>query len=555
VNPSNASIVRWNMPTEEITGCTKNSDLSQLTSLKRNKSSSSPVFAPDENCREVNTVCEEVSMMKIADGMGGFTFVEDGSKMQKWDELSDGEDDQKRQLEINEAQTGPDGVPEQLQLLSDFDDVGSLTSYWTEGGEDMPFDPSMNCHGTFHVRILRAQRLPCPVGSTVQAVVSLKPWKGRVRTAKTGAFYGPSDNHGVCANWEDNECSALTMVHAYSSDESPVPSIEVDLTFSPISMGRLGFSMGSVSLNCESLLMNPNQTKRKWFIGKVSEAQERESTSLRADLIPLVEMEAMFEPSLDSEAQGGTTTSMSLDVPIDIVEVPTDNYGLDSIEEESTVVQPKLKLPSLPSSSRGEEASYMTPAFSIQSQRKLKRHLLRLKTFRRPASCCVCHRSIMSTLWKQKSFRCEECHVDCCADCTLQVDVKLPCGSDLAKEAVAESIQDRLSLDKILRVVAPVDPSMEVRQATVDDSLPSIQDTMEAVGTLSLVFVRSLVLQTSVGPESERLEILQLEHSGFREGDYYMRLTRTGSGDTVRTQTVQNTGRPKFESEEFQLKV
>mmetsp|Transcript_34354 Transcript_34354/g.39104 ORF Transcript_34354/g.39104 Transcript_34354/m.39104 type:complete len:184 (+) Transcript_34354:93-644(+) len=60
-----------------------------------------------------------------------------------------------------------------------------------------------NAHGVIHVRLLRARNLPCPIGSSVRATVSLEPYKGKIQSARTKAFSGISLDHGVCAKWEN----------------------------------------------------------------------------------------------------------------------------------------------------------------------------------------------------------------------------------------------------------------------------------------------------------------------------------------------------------------
>jgi hypothetical protein len=441
-------------------------------------------------------------------------------------------------------------VPEHLEHRSEFD-VAKLSRSWAE--EDEVFDRRMNCHGTVHVRIFRAQRLPCPNGAAVQCVVSLKPWRGKVRTVKTNAFHGPADENGVCVNWEEDETSPLTMVHAYSSDESPIPSIQVDLKFIPL--GVFGFTMASLTLSCETLLMNPNQAKRKWFVMKTSASESSVETLALDDHVPLVEIEAMFEPSRDPNDE---LAIEEVGAPVDVVEVAQTNSYEGSVVEEASVVQTRSGAAS--ALYDDDVSSHMTHSGSMQSYRRLqaKTHRLRLQTFRMPAKCCVCKKSILSGLWKMNSFRCEECSVDCCGDCRLQIDIKLPCGSDLARDAVSSAIQNTLSIDKILNILAPVDHSNKPAQTTRATPVGFDEKDEEGsagIGILNLEFVRSFVLQESVPPETDPAEVLGREQTSFREGDYYMRVTRVGSNDTARTHTIQNTGKPKFEAEQFRLKV
>jgi hypothetical protein len=118
----------------------------------------------------------------------------------------------------------------ELEPGSDTDDSEfKFTMPLKNWSEDTPFDNSLNCYGVVYVRLLSAQRLPCPVGSSVCAAVSLPPWRGRVRTYRTSAFLSSFD-HGVCVKWErTTNAGFCSMVNAWSSEESPVPSIRIDL--------------------------------------------------------------------------------------------------------------------------------------------------------------------------------------------------------------------------------------------------------------------------------------------------------------------------------------
>ena len=433
-----------------------------------------------------------------------------------------------------------DGTLDHVSSRDEFD-AASVKSSWTEEGQ--AFDQkTMNCHGTVHVRVLRAQRLPCSVGSAVEAVISLKPWKGKVRTTKTIAFHGPTDDNGVCVRWEEG--ARVSMTHAYSSEESPVPSILIDLRFSPL--GMFGFSMGSLSLSCRALLLNPSEPQRAWFNMETSESQED----------PRIEVEAIFEPTHVVQAVNDTK---AIAAPVDYVEVverSTSFATATSNFDDGSVARPRLA-----SDFPSEDGSLKTPRSVSKASQKAALHRLRLQTFRTPARCCVCKRSIMSGLWVQKAFRCEECNIDCCGDCRLQVDIKLACGSELASKAVSDAVQNNLTMDKVLRVLAPVRRSAGVHHRTAERATRigfeggSNQSQTLGIGTLNLGFVRSYVLGKSLPPESDPSDALSSEQTSFRQGDYYMRVTRVGSDDTARTHTIQNTGKPIFEAEEFALNI
>ncbi|CAJ1956497.1 unnamed protein product [Cylindrotheca closterium] len=159
--------------------------------------------------------------------------------------------------------------------------------------EENETDKPWNCFGVVHVRMLAAQHLPCPVGSTVSATVSLFPWRGKVRTSQTSAF-SISMEHGVCVAWDPNtDKGVCSMVHAWNSEDSPVPDVKIDLNFSPLGLGFFEFKMASLTLPCEVLLKSPNKWKRQWCQAEQDEAAKRDATGLGPILIQL---EAIFIP-------------------------------------------------------------------------------------------------------------------------------------------------------------------------------------------------------------------------------------------------------------------
>ncbi|KAL3940120.1 MAG: hypothetical protein SGBAC_005281, partial [Bacillariaceae sp.] len=169
--------------------------------------------------------------------------------------------------------------------------VGANDKNSAEKGSDL--DKSWNCFGVVHVHLLSAQRLPCPVGSSVSATVSLLPWRGKVRTSHTVAF-SITVEHGVCVAWDptDNQ-GVCSMVHAWNSEDSPVPDIKIDLNFSPLGFGFFEFKMASLTLPCEVLLKSPYKWKRQWCQTEQDAAAKRDATGLGPILIQL---EAIFIP-------------------------------------------------------------------------------------------------------------------------------------------------------------------------------------------------------------------------------------------------------------------
>lgn len=471
----------------------------------------------------------------------------------------DGEDEQV------EAITPIDFIPQNVEFRSDFEVDRLLASWEDDLDGTTPFENRLNCYGIVHVRILRAQRLPCSVGSLVQAVVSLKPWKGRIRTEKARSFSGQPPSSGVCAQWDEDETSPISMVHAYSSEESPVPSIHVALVFNPL--GVFEFTMCYLTLSCRSLMRDPLVPKRQWL---VTQLQEENGESLGAidDRIPLIQIEATFEPA----------DSIKLGLP-DLADDPevesTVSVDKALVEEESS--RPTASVPSSPKVQL-EEPSRSDVSLSLDSRRKgltkavpSKPHMLRLIKFWTPANCCVCNQSITSGLWTKKAYHCEECGVDCCSDCQLHVDIQLSCGSDMARRAKEKSIQNTFTLSNILHFVAPVDASLHEKllEETALPSTPSvtkggntivasssrIDEEGRGIGTLKLNFVQAHVFEDHLPAETEHSTVIDREGARFRSGDYYIRIAWTGSQKTARTRTIQGTGRPRFESGEMNFNV
>ena len=490
---------------------------------------------------------------------------------------------------ISDTQT----FPHQVVFRSDFD-VDHAPHGWEEFTTDgPPYDPRMNCFGVVHVRVLRAQRLPCPVGSSVQAIVSLPPWKGRIRTRKTRAFAG-SRRRGVSTDWSDGE-TAISMVHAYSSEESPIPSIKIEIVFS--TLGLFEFKMCSLTLPCEMLLRQPMFPRRQWF-QTVPDSKET------AENIPLLQVEAMFEPE-------EKTVSSLLSAPMEVVEVRRRSSTDDASMLESTSSalasvtastiqtrlppsrQPSLSdrslQPVLETGSSNEEkegkivivkkSSQQTTqqqeeattsggksdlSVSLASYRKMtstvstKGHLLRTKTFYTPAWCSVCGGNIMSGIWKVLSFHCEQCGIDCCSDCRLQVDVQLPCGSEEARKAAEEAAEAQFTTDKLLNWVAPIEESInQLTHGSLESKSDSpnarLSDDEPGIGKIKFSFVQAFVLQNPL-PADADVDI-EPPVMNLKRGDYYIRVGRSDTMKTSRTRTVQRTTRPQFDSSEIVVSV
>ena len=468
--------------------------------------------------------------------------------------------------------------PQHVVLKSDFY-VDQALATWRDDG--VPYDPTMNCFGVVHVRVLRAQRLSCPVGSLVHSVVALPPWKGKVRTTKTKAFSGTDANVNVCADWSDIENSSVSMVNAYSSDDSPVPLIRIVMVFSASALGMLEFEMCFIELPCTALLKKPVVPISGWFETTRSSNEQHQHETGEHWQNPLIQIEAVFEPedkavrkaphrnhlnqSLDLKAKPGEDDS-SVVADVSLRPTTVNDPGEVQHQDVSDMVeiQPKELQPTGQDDRSQSDFSASLNSFRHEDAvvSSSKTHLLRLKTFYFLARCAVCSRSIMSGFTKARAYRCETCGIDCCSDCRLQVDFRLPCGSKAARTAVEHSVQSKLTTENILRIVAPIaesdgcDPVNGTKQTVAREISTRPDDCgfagARGIGTLKTCILRAVILETPLPSKSDPADILNSQD--VKKGDYYFRIT-SSNGDSVRTKTVQESGRPRFASDEMSLIV
>ena len=412
---------------------------------------------------------------------------------------------------------------------------------------DIPLDPWLNCYGVVHVRLICAQRLPCPVGSSVQGIVALPPWKGRVKSEKTTAFLGPN---GVSVRWDQlQDAGYCTMVNSWNSLDNPTPSIFINIVFHPLQM--VEFSMCTVTLSCAPIMMEPGKWKKQWCQTIPSQKINDSDGYLEAEeRVPLILLEAMFVPAgMEDDNEGDESTE---------------------IEDEASVEAPSSTGASAsPSTFRSRKtggASVGTGGSYILSQRN-KSHLLRVQSLWVPAACAVCNSVIVG--WKS-SYRCEACNIDCCKDCQLQVDLQMPCGSSEAAASVAASFHNKLTIQNIMNVMAPWDESMEKKGSIHESSLISKSTSvhtsdangaaernlrdMGGVGTLRVHISRAHVFEKTLHPETAPNDVFR--ENTVKRGDYYIRLTSNEpEPQSRRTRTIQNSGVPHFDSEELEFNV
>jgi hypothetical protein len=433
-----------------------------------------------------------------------------------------------------------------------------------------------NCYGIVHVRVLRAQHLSCPVHSNCSVIYRLHPWKGKVRSSfKVTTFAIPStatsvpQHHGVCAHWGDpEEIEFSKLVHAYTDPlSSPIPTLQIDLLFCPV-VGWMEFTMCSFRLDCTRLFQEPQQIHSQWYTTASSSDHLAKATSY-----PWLQVEAFFEPAVSSVAATMASTDADLhsEMPLLVSSLPPP------IEKESTATTtPEVDLsatttiPGDASVTVQSKGAYTVRTVS-STLATTPQHLLQRTQYRwTPAFCCVCHKSLLSLL-KTTSWRCERCSVDCCEDCRLQVDVQLPCGSDVAQAAVRHAIQNQWNIDQLLHIMAPPPTTSTADTTLTDVSERSNRETASLVdgvarglGVLHLKLSRAYILQEALPAEADpHTTILSHPPPPLRPGDYYVRLL-WGAGhvfrkaDSLRTRTIQQcSGRMNldFEKETWRLVV
>ena len=448
--------------------------------------------------------------------------------------------------------------PLHIQTSLEFDDLLDFTvpfpiQDWSPP-QMQPFDNSFNRLGVVHVRILAAQRLPCPVGSSVQAIVALSPWKGRVRSERSTTFGAPME-HGVSARWDQlSEASGCAMVHAWNSSETPVPSIKLDLMFNPIKL--LEFSMASLTLSCEPLMREPGQWKKQWCQAETTTVLA-DSEKLHNEHIPIILLEAVFFPAEDN----GTS---SPEIYFNENKSSVTPFKCNATRETS------IDDISLDESQHSRRTRETIGSLSYILTSKTKPHLLQVQSFWVPANCSVCFRSIVG--WK-RGYRCEVCNVDCCADCQLQIDLKIPCSSGQSKTAVEKSIQSKMTVGRMLATIAPVDESYRRktdwiqpnpnRSITKGDIISRFHDDADekspesGIGVMKITIRCARLFANSLPPDSDPSQVFeQGQGRELQRADLYVRITPRGKNEkSSRTKLVQNSGAPIFDSDEFILNV
>jgi len=485
---------------------------------------------------------------------------------------------------------------------------------------DCSWDPKYNRYGIVHVKLLRAQRLPCTSGASVNASLSLPPWKGRIRVSSRMAAEGPL-GAGVCVRWDRPLNSTLngdsnhvdatskdggspppspgfleepvshSMVHAYNNEDTPIPRISLELS-TPTFGGVIEKYVCSTSLPCYGLLRNPGMWFRQWLPatlahetplstkssvtsnmgsrdqpgkGNLYTSLAEDEEEIENENRPWILIEACFEPKTDeSEPVISEDTDTIGSIPRDFV---AKNRSPDGRFRDLRITPEKIYT-SIDDESISK-TSTLTTAFTSRNSVVSKSHLLRVRSFWSPAWCSVCSK-ILVTGWMQGNFECEACHIFCCRDCQLQVDVRIPCGSEVAKMAVKNAQKYQISFNQLMTTLAPHDDNGYTNGASVHDGAESkpkhrnalseleTQQSSESkvtsingIGLLRIRVLKACLFEKNLPPEAEPGEIFDPDFSNLRTGDHYCRISWSGSKDSRRTKTVLQASKPVFESEEM----
>jgi hypothetical protein len=447
--------------------------------------------------------------------------------------------------------------------------------------DEKVWDPSLNRYGFFHVRLLRAQRLSCSAGSFINATLTLHPWNGRIRIPARTSIVGP-EGAGVCLRWDkpvadqkrsprsklgsgskdhgpvdDKEASSHSMVHAYNNPDTPIPAIFLELRSSSLG-GLFDRFICSITVPCQEHLRNPRSWQRKWY-----SAIDIDGSAIDS----LVLLEACFEPEATRLTASTITNQI---ITEEEANINTSDHLINVSRDSSSVKPGSVPLIIRPNrrgvlddDSISKSSSTLTPAlFNFnRSNTVTKSHLLRVRSFWLPTWCSVCASSIISG-WTQ-GFECEACHIFCCRDCQLQVDVRIPCGSELSMIAVKKAQQYQVpSFGQIMTTLAPqldvhhtanlfgsnANPNQQNGQPTFN--LLHEGRSMDGIGIMNVRILRACLFDKTFPPETEPNKVFDSDFN-LRNCDHYVRISWLGSKESKRTKTVLQTSKPFFDSEEM----
>jgi len=554
-----------------------------LTNTKKDYSAAESTQSQEEEEEEVSgnnegvadTITNWFSRMGSTDGGGKKEKSKDDDK--KDDDKSDDEDS------FHSQQSNDDS---ELTGSNEADDFAipppSYTQIQQQQNDLSSWDSSLNRYGFFHVRLLRAQRLPCASGSSINTTLSLQPWTGRIVIPTYVTSDGPR-GAGVCLRWDKpfdqkkkqrrggskggsskdgespeviggEDINSHSMVHAYNNEDTPVPTIYLELSISTLGGLRDSY-MCSVSIPCHELLRNPRSWTHKWHPVSLTQGSDQPVNSDvgdTTDTLPLILLETCFEP------KETRTTAETVDETELLVHISEDDTlgSIPQVIRQTTTV---------------DDESVLTSTIIPRNPKVTKSHLLRVKTFWTPAWCAVCSKSLITGWSSGKSFECEACSIFCCRDCQLQVDARIPCGSELAIIAVKKAQQYQIpSFGDIMTKVAPKldeeqdktssdgvggskQQQLQRRQSSLN-KLKSEGRSIEGIGIMNIRVLRACLFDKTFPSEAEPSELFKSDYN-LRNGDHYVRVSWLGSKETKRTKTVLQTPKPLFDSEEMTFDV
>lgn len=453
----------------------------------------------------------------------------------------------------------------------------------------------INCHGVFHIQLIKAIRLPEALNSStatssfdIQAVLALNPWKGNVRSSK--AEISTTTGGTIRVDWnkqEPQKSYCYSMIHNFNNEETPIPQIVIDLVLhskktlataaATLLLGSTSTSMSanifetylcSFTINCFPIMLSPGQYIKRWFAAATSEKELRHTAQLESSseadffkiMDPLILLELCFQPTSPGPRH---LTSFSPTF------APCPRHCNSEVQKQDR---------------KGIESDNHEITVPISTYSGHAHHLFRIHKFWIPAHCAVCS----SLLIGRKAHRCEACKLDCCADCLISVDVLYPCGSKVADMAVQQSMQSKLEFRNIMELVAP---TISTSDAASDcqklgkkhlgsngmQSNKIFDWKNEGIGLLRFRINRAVIFQQLYPPESFLEDILEndvtvvetkdsgndsrgkktsaIDDSASEEGDYYVRVSWNRGNSSVRTRTIHQTSKPQYGGEEFQLSV
>ena len=436
---------------------------------------------------------------------------------------------------------------------------------------------SINCRGVVHVKVLKVKNLSpidCPVGSHICAQIVLLPWKGKIRTEQSIAFIRQRQRNltihhkndslysqqSISAQWIEPKCYQL--LHAYNSEDTPMPTLCIDIMSCP-TLALFETKVCTFRFPCEQLMQNPREWTRRWISVKENERiigyHEFEEGSVVPN--PFILVEALFEPSRTNE-------SIEVKCNGSIGSVSTEGNVRERLLTEATPYsETLLDSPSRISPTRAESGRIerRNPSVNDNIARNdvSSPHLFRLKTFWTPSYCLIC--SSLLTILHNKGYRCEICNLDCCDECQLRSNLQLPCGSVRAKEAIKSSFQNRYTFSSILSVVAPEDKNTsQVGRFSPDidadelSQLTANERNSSSIGILYLRLIRATLTNESLSPDFNIDDSSSLQKVSYQgqPGDYYMRISWTGSGEnSLRTETIYHSSKPRFDGKDMEFEV